>query len=124
MHINQLHITHIYSGLLACGNIRKFNERYLSAIEEHTRVYLPEHVPLHLIIPSSAPDTLPRYMVCILLNGSPTGRESECDENGEMYHGHWLGVVTFIDSPSTTEIDLAIQNAKTDFHTYAEGYFF
>jgi hypothetical protein len=124
MQIDQLHITHIYQGLLACSNIRRFNERYISAIEEHARVYLSDHIPLHVILPSSAPDTLPRYMVSILLNGTPNGRENECDENGEQYHGHWLGVVQFIDSPTSTEIDLAIQNTKTVFDTHAKGYFF
>jgi type IV secretory pathway protease TraF len=124
MQIDQLHITHIYQGLLACSNIRKFNERYLSAIEEHARVYLSNHIPLHVTLPSSVPDTLPRYMVTILLNGTPVGRENECDENGEPYHGHWLGVVQFIDSPTSHEVDLALQNAKTAFDIHSKGYFF
>lgn len=124
MQIDQLHITHIYQGLLAYSNIRRFNERYLSAIEEHARVHLSDHIPLHVILPSSAPDTLPRYMVSILLNGTPVGREEEQDENDETYHGHWLGVVQFIDSPTSTEIDLAIQNAKKAFNIHAKGYFF
>jgi hypothetical protein len=124
MHIDQLHITHIYQGLLACSNIRNFNERYLSAIEDHARAYLPEHAPLHIIITPTAPDVLKTYMICILLNGTPLGKEDDRDENGEMYHGHWLGVVQFIDSPTTDHIDSALKEAHQAFNIHAKGYFF
>ncbi len=124
MQIDQLHITHIYQGLLACSNIRRYNERFLKNIEGRIHSYLPTHAPLYTIIPASAPDTLPRYLCILLLNGTPKEREEERDPNGEHYNGHWLGVVTFIDEPTPESISQAITQAKSVFTTHAQGYFF
>jgi len=124
MQIDQLHIMNIYQGLLACSNVRRYNERFLANLETYTHNYLPSHIPLHTIIPDTAPDSLPRFISILLLNGTPAGREHECDENGEVYNGHWLGVVTFIEEPSADHISETIAQAKSVFDTHAKGYFF
>lgn len=124
MQIDRLHITNIYEGLLACSNIRRYNERFLSNLDEHVYRYLPSHAPLHTIIPPEAPNKLPCCMVAILLDGTPKGRENECDENGDFYNGHWLGVVSFIDEPSIEQIEMSIEQAKALFDSVAQGYFF
>ena len=124
MQIDQLHTLNIYQGLLACSNVRGYNERFLANLETYTHNHLPSHIPLHTIIPDTAPDSLPRFISIILLNGTPVGRENECDENGEPYNGHWLGVVSFIEEPSAEYIAESIVQAKRVFDTHAKGYFF
>ena len=124
MQIDQLHILNIYQGLLACSNVRRYNERFLAKLTTYVHDHLPSHIPLHTIISDTAPDALPRFITIILLNGTAAGRENECNDIGETYNGHWLGVVSFIGDPSADSIDKAIVEAKSVFDTHAKGYFF
>jgi len=87
MTIDTLHITNIYSGLLACSNISKYNEKYLASLREHIHTTIPDHAPLHTIIPPSAPDSLPPYLCIVLIHGEPKNRDIAQlqDKNGEEY---------------------------------------
>lgn len=124
MRIDQLHITHIYQGLLACSNIKKFNIRFLSNIDNYAKSFLPKHAPLHITIPDSAPDHTPCYLIVLLIDGTPKNDDALYDENGEAYNSHWLGIARFIEEVTPSEIENAIQKAKEDFDEYAKGYFF
>lgn len=126
MRIDTLHITQIYSGLLACSNLSGYNQRYISSLEEHIFAIIPKHTPLHTIIPSTAPDSLPSYLCIILLHGEPNNRaiDQRCDESGEEYHGFWLAVAQFIDPLDPSSIEDAINIAKGCFDEHAQGYFF
>lgn len=124
--VESLHITHNYSGLLACNNICQFNERLLQNLPKHIISMIPSHIPLHTIIPSSAPERLPPYLLVVLLDGEIEGRDDHSlhDENGDEYNGFWLGVAMFIEEINAQNIDEALKEAKSYFNQKAKGYFF
>lgn len=119
MSVKQLHLVDIYGGVLACNDLCRYNRRFLDNLDSFVRQYLPAAVPIHLLHPPEAPERIPRFALILLLEGTPENCENEHDKNGEIYHYHRLGIVSFIDQPHGGNLQSAIDCSYPLFERYA-----